>query len=116
MPTPISGANTYDTSRSAEREEFGPPPPPITVEPVYIDGDAGARELVKQHPAGGSRECREQALQALNGGLGVAGGVLGTLAAASAGPLGIAAGIAVLVKESIDEGSRLRALYDCKTQ
>jgi hypothetical protein len=63
------------------------PPPGVTVEPVGVTGDLGARELVARHDAsGGSPDCSLEARNA----------VLSCSAAAAAAVASVAASVTVL--------------------
>ncbi len=119
MPTPISNSPTSPATPSPETAPIGPPPPPVvTIDPVYIEGDAGRQELVKRHAvATAAPNCLPESKSAAKGSLNVGAGVLATLTgAATGGPLGLAAGLVALFAASLDEGAALRNLYDCKKQ
>jgi hypothetical protein len=83
---------------------------------VHIEGDAGRQELLRRYAATAAPpQCAQETKEAVKGGAWVATGVVGTLAAAATGgPLGLAAGLVGLFLTSEEEGERLRHLYDCK--
>jgi hypothetical protein len=119
MPTPVSNGSASVTTILPETTPIGPPPPRlpvITVDPVYIEGDAGRQELLRRHAAAqATPQCAQETKEAIKGGAWVGGGVVGTLAgAATGGPLGLAAGLIGLFLASEDEGEKLRHLYECK--
>jgi hypothetical protein len=119
MPTPVSSSSAPVTTIPPEIAPIGPPAPPppvVTIDPVYIEGDAGSQELLRRHAAANAApQCAQETKEAVKGGAWVGGGALGTLAgAATGGPLGFAAGLVGLLLASEDEGEKLRHLYDCK--
>ncbi len=131
MPTPISTANSsfYDPNAQltlgdgsdpsgACTSSSDPPslPREVTLPPVVVSGDAGARELVKQHYAAHqapncSLEGKIAALSCAKAAMAAAGGLL-----VSSTGIGAAVGVARTFAESISCGKDLRAYYDCKTQ
>ncbi len=119
MPTPVSNSPApVPTAQPDATPGAAPPPPPrvVTIDPVYIEGDAGRQELLRRHAAAKAAPlCVQETKEAVKGGAWVGGGVVGTLAgAATGGPLGFAAGLIGLFLASEDEGEKLRHLYDCK--
>lgn len=119
MPTPVSNSSAPVTTVPPETTPIGPPPPAppvVTIDPVYIEGDAGRQELLKRHAAAtAAPQCVQETKEAVKGGALVGAGVLGTLGAAAAGgPLGFAGALVGLFVMSEDEGEKLRHLYDCK--
>ncbi len=118
MPTPVSNGLSPVTTIPPETTPIGPPPAPppvVTIDPVYIEGDAGRQELLKRYTAAtAAPQCLQETKDAVKGGVWVGGSVLGTLAgAATGGPMGFAAGLVALFLTSEDEGEKLRHLYDC---
>jgi len=117
----------------------GASPSPVTIPPVYIEGDAGlepvrtsspptvtiapveirgeaesAERLIKSYDAQkAARSCVSEGATAAFGALEVAGAVGGTVLGAALGPLGVAAGVAAVAGLSYSEGQKLRALSDC---
>jgi hypothetical protein len=86
----------------------------VTIPPVVIQGDAGARQLVRELDA--SRRSPDCSLEASNAALSCAkAGVaaVGTLLVSPSG-VGAAVGIAATFVESISCGKDLRAYYDCE--
>jgi len=123
MPTPVS-SNSAPIMPHVENAADGPPHPAqvVTVPPVYIEGNAGSRhpgvtQLVNAHDAAAATQnCQQQGRSAVVGTVPMGAAVLGTLAAAASGPLGIAAGLLTLFGASIYEGKELRSYYECKTE
>jgi hypothetical protein len=131
MTTPVSSANSsfYDPNaqfspvagNDPNGATSGPPPVAplsreITVPPVVITGDAGARQLLRQHDAARqARDCSQEgknaALSCAKAGIAAAGG--GLLASTV-----VAAGVAAAgtFAEALSCGKDLRAYYDCKTE
>ena len=89
------------------------PPRTITLEPVYVEGDAGTQKLVESYYAQRGPSCAEQAKTA-------------ALACAKAVGAGVAAGVSAAVPpafaitlgrtflDGVSCGAELRALYDCE--
>jgi hypothetical protein len=116
MPAPIGSAAPIYQPPPAETE-IGPPPPPapiVTLDPIHIVGDAGARDLIQHHDAATRAACLAETAKAIEGLLPMAIDVAGTVAATAAGPLAVGIGIAKLFNDSIKEGKALRELYECK--
>jgi hypothetical protein len=117
MPTPVPHCSTPITTAQPETTPVGPSlrsSPIVTIDPKYVEGDAGRQELLRRHATAPPR-CVQETKDAVKGGAWVGAGVVGTLAAAATGgPLGLAAGLIVLFLTSEDEGEKLRRLYDCK--
>jgi len=121
MPTPVSNVSAPTSPVSLEITPISAPPsrpPVVTIDPVYIEGDAGRQELVRRHGAATAAappSCAQETKEAVKGGAWVGASVVGTLAAAATGgPLGFAAGLVGLFLTSEDEGEKLRHRYDCK--
>jgi hypothetical protein len=93
-------------------------PPVVDIPPVYIEGDAGTRELVKRADAArAAPACTAEARSAGLAGAKLAKEVIvAATAGATLGPLGAAVGVGCVFIESIEAGKSLRALYDCKNQ
>lgn len=93
-------------------------PPVVDIPPVYIEGNAGTRELVKRADAArGTPACTAEASSAAIAGAKLAKEVIVAAAAgATLGPVGAAIGVGSVFIESIEAGKSLRALYDCKNQ
>jgi hypothetical protein len=114
MPSAISSANPVAPTPTSPLE-IGPPPPPppvVSIEPVHITGDAGARELLRRLDAS-PPSCRAEAAAAVEGGLPMAIDIAGVVLGAAAGPVVLGLGVAKLFHDSVKEGEALRALYDC---
>lgn len=111
MPTPVSNSSAPVTTALPETPPIGPAPPPprvVTIDPVYIEGDAGRQELLRRHAAAtATPQCGQETKDAVRGGAWAGGGVVGTLAgAATGGLLGLAAGLIGLFLTSEDEGEK----------
>lgn len=128
MPTPVSSNNSSyydphaqfspaDGSHSvAAASEFGAPRE-VSIPPVVIAGDAGAKQLVQRHDAARQvPDCSEQGAEAALA-CGKAGVVVATGILVSATTVvGSALAAAATLAESISCGKELRAYYDCKTR
>jgi len=119
MPTPVS-AGSGATSRSIDAPELEPPPAPpavVTLEPVVIEGDAGARKLVAQHDAPSARgDCLPQTRDATTSSIALIAGTLGTAATIASGGAGllIAGCLVGLFGLSIDAGAKVHDLQECE--
>lgn len=130
MTVPISSANSsfYDPNAQFSSAEGCDPSAAIcpaaeqpsltelTIPLVVIDGDASARQLVKELDAARrstdcSVEANNAALSCAKVGLAAAGTLL--LAPTA---LGAAVGVAATFLESVSCGKDLRAYYDCEPQ
>jgi hypothetical protein len=89
----------------------------VTIEPVYIAGDAGTRKLIAQHDArSGTPDCRIETRDATTSALALGAGALaaaGTVATGGAGLI-IAGCIVGLFGLGIDAGAKGRDLQECK--
>lgn len=121
MPNPV-GANpvtippVYIEGDAAPASPAASSPPTITIPPVEIKGEAeSVQRLVKAHDAAkAARGCVVEGVTAAYGALEVAGGVGATmLGTALTGPVGLALGVAGVSALSFSEGQKLRALYEC---
>jgi hypothetical protein len=90
----------------------------VDIPPVYIEGNAGTRELVKRADAvRGTPACTAEATSAALAGAKLAKEIIvGAAGAAALGPIGAAIGVGSVFIESVEVGKSLRALYDCKNQ
>ena len=93
-------------------------PPVVDIPPVYIEGNAGTRDLVRRADAArGTPPCTAEARSAGLAGAKLAKEVIvAATAGATLGPIGAAIGVGSVFIESIETGKSLRALYDCKNQ
>ncbi len=115
MPAPIS-VNAPSALPDPLREAYtGPPPAVVTLDPVYIEGDAGTQKLIAQHD---SRQrvpdCRAEKRDVTTSSIALAGGAMlavGTLA--TGGALAVAGTLLCLVGLGIDTGSKVHQLQDC---
>lgn len=118
MPTPVSNSSApVPTAQPDATPIAAPPPPPrvVTIDPVYIEGDAGRQELLRRHAAAKAAPlCVQETKEAVKGGVNTGLAIGGAVVAAATGPLGFAVGLGVLFMMSEDEGEKLRHLYDCK--
>lgn len=115
MPNPISGdppsacdprLATCADLLPEEVAPVAPRPAVVTIEPVLITGDAGARELLRRYDA--SQACSAEKQSALLSCPGIATGVLNAL---DGGPW---AGVASAFHASVLCGKDLRAVVDCQ--
>jgi hypothetical protein len=115
MPDPISSANrsadeTCDPTISSCADASRPSLPAtvtapiVTVDPVIITGDAGARELLRRYE-GVTCSAQKQSAASTCPGIG-----LGVLNALEGGPI---VGIVTAFHASLLCGKELRAVYDC---
>jgi hypothetical protein len=127
MTTPISNVNScfYDPNAQLDPADGcdssnascgAPPEGPreVTIPPVVITGDAGARQLLKQlddarRAPDCSLEAKNAALSCAKVGLVAAGGVV-----ASVSVVGAVLGVAATLAESVTCGKELRAYDDCE--
>ncbi len=91
-------------------------PEVVTISPVVITGDAGARGLVERYDAASrtpscSLEAKSAALSCAKVGIAAAGGIL-----MSSTGIGAAVGLAATLAESVTCGKDLRAYSDCRDQ
>jgi hypothetical protein len=120
MPSPIAaGSGSASASTVVQTPEVGPPPGPpvVTIEPVYIEGDAGVRQLVSQHQTEAARrDCLPQTRDATTSSLALVAGTLGAAAAIATGGTGlvIAGCLVGLFGLSIDAGAKIDDLKECK--
>jgi hypothetical protein len=132
MPDPISSTNRscYDpnaqftpadadggvSSAASGTTSSAPAAPEVSIPPVVITGDAGARQLVENYDAALERpDCSlEGATAALS--CGKAGLVAAGSIALSSTVVGTGIAIAMTFAEGVECGKDLRAYYDCKTQ
>jgi len=128
MPTPVSSPNSsyYDPNAQFTPADGSQPvtepsklaaPREVSIPPVMIAGDAGAKQLVQRHDAArqlpdcsgegvnAALSCGKTALTAATGILVSATTVVGTALAAAA-----------TFAEGVNCGKDLRTYYDCKTQ
>jgi hypothetical protein len=129
MPTPVSTPNSsfYDpnaqftpadqSGRTSAAASITPSAAAeVTIDPVVINGDAGARELLRRLDAASSEpdcslEAKTAALSCAKAGATAAGGLL-----ISTTGVGLAVGVAATLAEGISCGKDLRAYNHCKTQ
>jgi hypothetical protein len=119
MPSPISVASGSASSAAIQSPEVGLPPGPsvVTIDPVVIEGDAGARQLVSQHETEAARrDCLPQTRDATTSSLALVAGTLGTAATIATGGAGllIAGCVVGLFGLSIDAGAKIEDLRECK--
>ncbi len=118
MPSPISAASGSASSTIADAPEVGPPssPPVVTIDPVYIEGDAGVRQLLSQHETQSARrDCLPQTRDATTSSLALVAGTLGTAATIATGGTGllIAGCLVGLFGLGIDAGAKIDDLQEC---
>lgn len=90
--------------------------PVANIEPVAIEGDAGARQLVQQHAAANPPACQAETAKALEGVVPLVGDFAMVLVSPAAGPVAVGVALANLFHSAFEEGGKLRNLYDCKTR
>jgi hypothetical protein len=116
MTTPINGATSNNQAWAIEASEPPDGPPPLTLEPVVIEGDAGARQLVQRYDAANPPDCQSQAAKAIEGMIPLAGDFALVLASSVGGPVAVGIALANLFHSSFEEGAKLGNLYECKTR
>ncbi|MDF3065030.1 MAG: hypothetical protein K0R38_631 [Polyangiaceae bacterium] len=131
MTTPISGSNSsvYDrnaqisfaagsgpaTSMAGPTASVAPAAPPlVTIDPVVIEGDAGARQLVQRYDqsrraADCSDEAKEAGLSCAKAGVAA---VVGGLSATTV--VGALPAAAITLVESISCGKDLATYFECE--
>jgi hypothetical protein len=119
MPTPINSAN--GGGQFLAMEVNGPQAgasgsPVVIIEPVVIDGDAGAQALVKRYDEGSIPPCQVQTAKAMEGVVPLVSDFVMALASPAAGPVVVGVALANLFHSAFEEGGKLRDLYDCKTR
>ena len=128
MPNRVSSPNSSyydphaqftpaDRGDSAAAASEVTPPREVTIPPVTITGDAGAKQLVQRHdPAHQQADCSvEGATAALSCGKAGLVAATGVLVSATT-VVGTALAAAAALAEGITCGKDLRAYYDCKTR
>lgn len=115
MTVPINGATSNNQAWATEASEPQDGSPPLTLEPVVIEGDAGVQQLVHRHDAA-NPDCQAQAAKAIEGIIPLAGDFALVLASSVAGPVAVGIALANLFHSSFEEGAKLGNLYDCKTR
>jgi hypothetical protein len=89
----------------------------VTIDPVYIEGDAGTRQLIAQHDTQSrTPACRTETRDATTSSLALGAGALaaaGTIASGGAGLI-VAGCIVGLFGLGIDAGAKARDLQECK--
>lgn len=106
-PTNMSCGGSVGTSSTPAA------PPAITLDPVYVTGDAGAQKLVEAYYVQTGPSCAEQAkTAALVCAKAIGAGVGTGLAAALPPAFAVMLGRTFL--DGVSCGSELRALYDCE--
>jgi hypothetical protein len=118
MPSPISAASGSVSSSPIQGEDGLPSSPPVvTIEPVYIEGDAGVRQLLERHETKSARsDCLPQTREATTSSLALVASTLGTVATiATGGPGLLVAGCIVgLFGLSVDAGAKIDDLRECE--
>lgn len=119
MPTPINSANgsrQFSASEVSEPQAGASGSPVLTIEPVVIEGDAGAQALVKRYDEGSVPACQAQTAKAMEGAVPLASDFAMALVSPAAGPVAVGVALANLFHSAFEEGGKLRNLYDCKTR
>lgn len=91
--------------------------PAITLEPVLIEGDGGARRLVEEYERGrgrGTADCETETMAVAHACGKAAATAVGGAGSFLGGPITAAGGVAATFLEGVDCGKALAAAYWCR--